>query len=221
MRQVHVVTSSLIAALLVPCQVGADNASPQTLSASVAEALPITQPTSVAKAAAVVATADDPALHYRIQPGDLLQISVWKEQDLQAEVVVRPDGGISLPLAGDLMAAGKTVSELRAEIASQVKEYMSDPLVTVSVKQAQGHKIYVLGQVNRPGEYVTNREVDVMQALSMAGGTTAYAALGKIKVLRRGNGAQQAFAFRYGDIEKGRNLEQNIVLQSGDVVVVP
>ncbi|MEX2123288.1 MAG: polysaccharide biosynthesis/export family protein [Woeseia sp.] len=159
---------------------------------------------------------------YTVQPGDILEISVWKEEDLQREVLVRPDGRFSFPLVGDLDATGKTVSDLRDEISASLQKYIPDLVVTVTVKSILGNKIYVLGQVNNPGEFVVNPRVDVMQALSMAGGTTAFAALNDIVVLRRnGDGSQSAIRFAYKDVEKGRSLEQNIVLNVGDVVVVP
>jgi polysaccharide export outer membrane protein len=159
---------------------------------------------------------------YTVQPGDLLEVSVWKEEDLQRDVLVRPDGRFSFPLAGDIVATGKTVEQLRAELAAALQKYIPDLVVTVTVKEIRGNKVYVIGQVKQPGEFIVNPRVDVMQALSMAGGTTPYAALNDIMVLRRNaDGAQRAISFAYKDVEKGRSLEQNIVLQSGDVVVVP
>jgi len=158
---------------------------------------------------------------YRIQPGDVLMISVWKEPDLQREVLVRPDGGISFPLAGDLMASGLTVASVRDEIAARLERYIPEPVVTVEVRQVLGNKIYVIGKVNRPGEFVVNAGVDVVKALSMAGGTTPFASLREIKVLRRGASGIEMLPFDYADIEDGVDLEQNVVLQSGDVVVVP
>lgn len=159
---------------------------------------------------------------YTVKPGDILEISVWKEEDLQREVLVRPDGRFSFPLAGDVVATGKTVEDLRAEITSSLQRYIPDLLVTVTVTQIRGNKIYVIGQINKPGEFIMNPSVDVMQALSMAGGTTAYASLNSIVILRRDtDGTQRAIPFAYKDVEKGRSLNQNIVLTAGDVVVVP
>lgn len=158
---------------------------------------------------------------YKVQPGDLLEIFVWKERDLQREVIVRPDGGLSFPLIGEMEVAGKTVSEVRNELTKQLRDYVSNPTVSVSVKQAQGYKIYVMGQVNRPGEFTAVRPVDIVQALSMAGGLNPFASANSIKVLRRENGTETAIPFKYGQVESGRKLEQNIILQSGDVVVVP
>jgi len=162
-----------------------------------------------------------PENSYRIQPGDILEVSVWKEDSLSRQVLIRPDGGMSYPLAGEFHAADKTIEELSASITERLEKYLPDPVVTVSTQQLSGHKIYVIGKVARPGEFVANRYMDIVQALSVAGGMTPYAAVNKIKVLRRENGKLISIPFRYGDIEKGENLEQNITLQSGDVVLVP
>jgi polysaccharide biosynthesis/export protein len=159
---------------------------------------------------------------YTVKPGDILSISVWKEPDLQGPVLVRPDGQFSFPLAGQLDARGKTVQELQQTVTERLKKFISDPVVTVSVQEIKGNKVYVIGQVQKPGEFVVNPRVDVMQALSMAGGTTPFAALGDIIILRRNDaGQQQAMPFRYTDVARGRSLDQNITLQAGDVVVVP
>jgi len=158
---------------------------------------------------------------YKIQPGDVLLISVWKEENLNQEVIVRPDGEITFPLVGEAKAAGGSIEKLRQLISERLKKYIPDPVVTVSIKQLSGNTIYVIGKVNRPGAFPIVRKVDVMQALSMAGGTSTYAALNKIKILRRANGKLKAIPFEYGEVEKGKNLEQNIILKAGDVVVVP
>lgn len=159
---------------------------------------------------------------YRLQPGDLVTISVWKEHDLQAEVLVRPDGGLSFPLAGEINAEGQTVREVRDLIAERLKRYIPDPVVTVAIKTIGGNEVYVLGKVSRPGGFPFSRPVDVMQALSLAGGATPFAALNQIVILRRDNhGGQRVLRFRYGDIARGKGLEQNVLLESGDTVVVP
>ncbi len=166
------------------------------------------------------ATAQDPT-GYTVKAGDMLSVSVWKEPDLQRETLVRPDGSFSFPLVGEVDARGKTVADLTKIVSQRLGKYISDPVVTVSVQEIKGNKIYVIGQVNRPGEFVVNPSVDVMQALSMAGGTTPFAALGDIVILRRTATGKQALPFKYNDVARGRNLQQNIDLQSGDVVVVP
>jgi polysaccharide biosynthesis/export protein len=160
-------------------------------------------------------------LHYRLQPGDLLTISVWKEKDLDTEALVRPDGGLSFPLVGDIDAAGRTIEDVRGILVKRLKPFIPDPVVTVLIKTIGGNHIYVIGKVARPGEFPFSRAIDVMQALSLAGGTTPFAALNDIVILRRQNGEERVLRFRYGDVERGRSLEQNVVLESGDTVVVP
>lgn len=162
-----------------------------------------------------------PNTSYKVLPGDLLQVSVWKEPDLQLELLVRPDGAISFPLAGEISTHSKSVSDLQAELTTRLARYITDPVVTVSVTEVLGNKIYVIGQVNKPGEFIVNPQVDVLQALSIAGGTTPFADVDNIRILRRNNALQSALSFNYKDVIRGRNLEQNVMLQSGDVVVVP
>jgi polysaccharide export outer membrane protein len=114
------------------------------------------------------------------------------------------------------------MEDLRKEITRRLEKYVPDPVVTVALKQSGGNRIYVLGKVNRPGEFPFGKSIDVMQAISLAGGTTPYASLDEIRILRRkSGGSQDAIAFRYTEVERGRGLEQNILLMSGDTVVVP
>ena len=158
---------------------------------------------------------------YHLQPGDILSISVWKEQDLQTEVLVRPDGAFSFPLAGDVQAVGKTVEDVRAQLIERLKRYIPTPVVTVAVKQIGGNRIYVVGRVNHAGDFPLSSPLDVMQAIALAGGTTPFAAINDIVILRRQNGQQQALHFHYSDVARGRDLSQNVLLQTGDTVVVP
>lgn len=176
---------------------------------------------SVSAEPVVEAISINESTNYLIQPGDVLQISVWREPDLQLEVMVRPDGGISAPLLGEVVAEGKSVAGFRSEVADKFRKYVPDAEVTVAVKQPAGNKVYVIGMVNRPGEFVLNRRVDVMQALSMASGVAKFADIKKITILRRSGESQEAIPFDYSQVEKGKGLEQNIVLKPGDVVVVP
>ena len=158
---------------------------------------------------------------YRVGPEDVLDISVWKEPDLTRQVVVRPDGGISFPLAGDVEAAGKTVSEIQAVLTDRIRRYIPEAVVSVSAAKLAGYRVYVLGKVNNPGEFVPGRYVDVLQALTLAGGLTPFASRDDITIVRRQGEELNTLQFDFGDVESGRNLEQNIRLQSGDVVVVP
>lgn len=158
---------------------------------------------------------------YLVNAGDRLDISVWKEEDLQRQVLVRPDGAFSFPLAGQIVAKDRTVAEIRKELESRLSRYIPDLVTTVTVVDVSGNTIFVIGQVKTPGSFVMNPVLDVMQALSMAGGTTPFASLKDIRILRREGGVQTALEFDYTEVADGQSLEQNIQLQAGDVVVVP
>ncbi len=162
-----------------------------------------------------------PPTEYLIGPEDILEISVWKEEGLEREVLVRPDGKLSFPLAGDVQAAGRTPEQVQTEITERIKRYIPDPVVTVTVKAIGGNKVYVIGEVKNPGSYVIGRYVDVIQALTLAGGLTPFARENSIKVLRREGTKEIVVSFEYAEVKKGRRLEQNIFLKGGDVVVVP
>jgi polysaccharide export outer membrane protein len=158
---------------------------------------------------------------YRLGAEDVMLISLWKDEHLTKEVVVRPDGMISFPLVGDIQAEDRTVEEIRADLVKRLTKYIPTPNVSVAVTKVLSYKIYVVGRVNKPGEYVIGHHTDVLQALSLAGGLTPFAAENDIKVIRRVEGRQQVFLFRYGDVKKGRDLEQNILLKRSDSVMVP
>lgn len=170
------------------------------------------------RAALAVETGD-----YQINSGDVLEIFVWNEEALTREVVVRSDGFVSIPLGGEFKAGGQTPAQLGEAITVALGKYLNDkPVVNVSLKSMAGNLIYVLGKVNRPGAYPVTARVDVTQALAWAGGLNEFADEGDIQVLRRDeSGAQRALTFDYSDVKTGDNLETNIVLQSGDVVIVP
>jgi len=172
------------------------------------------------KQAVAATTFPSSSSNFSIQPGDVLEILVWKEKDLQKEVMVRADGKLTFPLAGDIDAAGLTFDEFQAALTKKLSRYVPNPVITVSVKQPLGNKIFVVGKVNKPGEIINARSLDVMQALSIAGGLNPYASERSIKIIRRVNGKSRAFTFNYAKVKKGKNLEQNIILQSGDVIVV-
>lgn len=158
---------------------------------------------------------------YRIGPEDVLEISVWKEEALKKEVLVRPDGEISFPLAGDIRAAGRTVAEVREEIARRIGKFIPEPVVSVLVNRVASNKVYVIGRVNRPGDFAAGRYIDVLQALAMAGGLNAFADEKRIKVIRKLEGKDVVLPFDFRAVSRGEKLEQNIRLQGGDVVVVP
>lgn len=158
---------------------------------------------------------------YRVGPEDVLEISVWREDALKKEVLVRPDGGLSYPLIGDVQAAGKTVNEIRSEIARRLEKFIPDPAVSVTILKVGSQRVYVIGKVNKPGDFPVGRYVDVLQALSMAGGLTQFADSNEIRVMRREGERQIVLPFEYGRVIRGQKLEQNVQLRGGDVVVVP
>jgi polysaccharide export outer membrane protein len=158
---------------------------------------------------------------YLIGPGDVLEISVWKEEALTKLVTVLPDGKISFPLIGEVMASGRTVAQLKKEIETRLARFVPDPVLSVSIYQMNSLVIYVVGKVNKPGRFVLNADADVLQALAMAGGLNSFAKRGQIKVFRKHDGKTQTFDFDYDDVTDGEKLEQNIQLVRGDVIVVP
>jgi polysaccharide export outer membrane protein len=176
---------------------------------------------ALARTPAPAAAAEPAAPPYTIQPGDVLTVSVWKEKELQSDVLVRPDGGLSFPLAGDIQATGRTVDDVRQLIEKGLKRYIPDPAVSVALKQTGGNFIYVIGKVSRPGQFPFSKPVDVMQALALAGGATPYASVNDIRILQRDAAGLKSIPFHYSDVERGRELGQNILLKSGDTVVVP
>ena len=158
---------------------------------------------------------------YLLNPGDELQISVWKEPDLTLKVIVRPDGKLSVPLAGDIVAAGRTIVQIQTDITNRLLKYIPEAVVTATLTGMDGNRVYVIGQVNKPGAIVMNPRLSVIQALSIAGGTTPFASVNDIIVLRGGGTRQLTLRFKYGEVSKGKSLEQNIRLEAGDVIIVP
>lgn len=159
---------------------------------------------------------------YLLAPGDMLEISVWKEEGMQQQqTLVAPDGNITFPLAGTIQAAGKPLFAVEDAIAAKLGDYIADPVVNVKLMQNSGNTIFVIGKVNKPGQYPANRKIDVLQALSLAGGLTVFADEDSIHVLRRVGNQVIVFPFEYDDVLKGKHLEQNIILEAGDTVTVP
>lgn len=158
---------------------------------------------------------------YVIGSEDVLQINVWKETDISSSVPVRPDGKISLPLLNDVQAAGLTPLQLANEISQRLKEFITEPHVTVIVTAMNSRRAYVMGQVTRQGAVPLVSNLTVLQALSAAGGPVQFANTKKIYILRTEGGKQQKFPFDYNAVIKGKNPEQNINLKPGDTIVVP
>jgi polysaccharide biosynthesis/export protein len=178
-----------------------------------------TQQSPAAGTTAKVSATPDP--NYIIGPQDVLDIDVWKEAELTRDVPVRPDGKISLPLLNDVQAAGLTPTQLSEELTTELKKFITDPQVTVIVTQINSQRVYILGEMTRPGAYPLLPGMTVLQALSSAGGFTQFANLKKIYVLRTEDGKQVKFPFNYKEVVKGNHAEQNIVLKAGDQIVVP
>ena len=158
---------------------------------------------------------------YYISPEDVLSISVWREDELQRELTVRPDGGITFPLIGDVQAVGLTTDQLREVIRTKISAYVPEAVVSVAVVSASGLKVFVTGKVNRPGQFLVGRYVDVLQAITLAGGLTPFANSKNIRILRRTDQGDKIFNFNYAQVERGEELSQNIVLRAGDTVIVP
>lgn len=167
-----------------------------------------------------------PPTEFLIGPEDVLVVTVWRNQDLSREVIVRPDGKISLPLIGDIEASGLTAQVLSKHIADALADYMSTPTVSVQVKEINSYHIYVVGEVSKPGKIVLKSFTSVVQGISYAGGFTTFASRNNVHVLRmvkngQGETKQVMIPVPYQDIVQGKNLEANFILKAGDVIVVP
>ncbi len=158
---------------------------------------------------------------YIIGPGDVLNILVWNNVDLTKMVTVLPDGKISYPLIGGILAGGKTLAVLETELEEKIRVFVPNPELTVMMQQTTSMIIYIIGKVNTPGPLSLNSNINVLQAIAMAGGFNTFAKRNKIKIFREANGKTDIFNFEYDDVIDGENLEQNIRLERGDVVVVP
>ncbi|MBW2012087.1 MAG: polysaccharide biosynthesis/export family protein [Deltaproteobacteria bacterium] len=162
-----------------------------------------------------------PGEGYIIGPGDVLEISVWKVEDMTKLVTVLPDNKISFPLIGEVVAGEKTVIQLKKELEDKITHFVPDPNLSVMVQQVNSMQIYVIGRVNNPGRFILNTNVNVLQALAMAGGLNPFAKRNKVKIFREKGDKPEIFNFRYDDVSHGIQLEQNIRLKRGDVIVVP
>jgi polysaccharide export outer membrane protein len=205
---------------------GAGEAAPPIKEMSIAEGL--VQPTSVSlpvapTRGAEAAAGGEPSLtgpQYKLGPEDQIRVSVWENAQLTLDLVVRPDGKISMPLIQDVMAEGHTASELATQIQQKLTAFIKDPQVSVIVLQINAPKFYVIGNVVRPGTYPLRGETSVLQALSLAGGFTQFASLKSIKLIRNAGGKQEVRKINYYDVI-GKGGKGNYLLNSGDTVVVP
>lgn len=179
------------------------------------------QPSPSAPARPAQAEAPAPPPGYLIGPDDVLGIVFWELPNHGGDVVVRPDGKVTLPLINDVQAAGLTPDELRGAIATASAKFIRDPDVTVVVKQINSRKVYVTGQVNKPGTYPLTSPTTVLQVIALAGGVNDFAKKDKIVVMRTESGQTRSYKFNYKDVIEGKKLEQNILLKPGDTVVIP
>ncbi|MEK7394191.1 MAG: polysaccharide biosynthesis/export family protein [Fibrobacterota bacterium] len=171
--------------------------------------------------ALLVASSPAGAADYTIGPGDQLGIEVWKDPALTRVVTVLPDGKISFPLIGELDAGGKTVAQLKKEIEQKIARYVPDSTTTVEVRQSNSLHIYVLGRINAPGRLILNANVNVLQALAIAGGPNTFANRTRIRIFRQEGGKTLSFPFNYDDVTAGKELQMNIEVKRGDVIFVP
>jgi polysaccharide biosynthesis/export protein len=180
-----------------------------------------TEPSLLPPAPPLTAAGVSPPADYVIGPDDVLQVVFWREKEMSAEVVVRPDGQITLPLINDVHAAGLTPEELRVRVAEEASRFVADPTVAVVVKTINSRRVFITGQVANPGVYSITSPLTVVQLITIAGGVLEYAKEKEIRVMRVENGRTVAYRFNYRDVSRGRNLRQNIELKPGDTVVVP
>jgi polysaccharide biosynthesis/export protein len=175
-------------------------------------------PSAAVSTAAVVSATPD----YVIGPDDILTIVFWREKELSAEVAVRPDGKISLPLLNEVSAAGSTPEQLRVVLTEQAAKFVEEPTVSVVVKQINSRKVYITGNISKPGTYpLSSGPTTVLQLIAMAGGVLEYSEADNISILRQENGRLVSYRFNYEDVKRRKKLGQNILLQPNDTVVVP
>jgi polysaccharide export outer membrane protein len=201
------------AACLIATAASAQVGSPQAARPPLAPQTPA--------AGAVPPAGITPPSDYVIGPEDALSVFFWRDKELSADVIVRPDGKISLPLLNDVQAAGFTPEQLRVKLIENARRYIEDPNATVVVRQINSRKVFITGEVQKPGPYVLAAPTTVLQLISMAGGLREYADGKKIVVMRTVDGHPTGFRFNYKEVINRRNLRQNIELKPGDTVIVP
>jgi polysaccharide export outer membrane protein len=192
----------------------------QTQTPAAAPQLPAATGLQPTPPPAAVRPANTPS-SYVIGPDDELAIVYWRDKDMSTEVRVRPDGRIAIPLINEVLAAGLTPEELQAKISEESKKYMEDASITVVVKQINSLKVFITGEVNKPGPYPLTSATTVIQLISYAGGLKEYAKSKEILIMRREADRQVSLKFNYKEVASGKNLKQNIDLKPGDTVIVP
>jgi polysaccharide export outer membrane protein len=178
-------------------------------------------PATVKPASPGATTASTAPVDYLIGPEDVLGVVFWREAEMSGDVAVRPDGIITLPLIGEMKASGQTTNALRDAIQAAAAKYLSEPVVSVVVRQLNSRKVFVTGEVMMPGAFDLTGPRTVVQVIALAGGLTEYAKSSEISIMREENGRTRQFRFNYKDFSRGRRLEQNIQLRPNDTIVVP
>lgn len=199
---------------MVPMSISAQTA--QTPNAKPAPGVAVTVPPEGVPEPVLAAIPD-----YQIGAEDVLSIVFWRDKEMSTEVSVRPDGKITLPLLNEVRAAGLTPGQLKDLLVEESKKYVEDPNVTVTVKQINSRKVFITGEVGKPGPYPLMAPTTVMQLLVVAGGLRDYAHSERISIMRTENGKPVSFRFNYKDFVKNKNLRQNIELKPGDTIIVP
>ncbi len=223
-RTLRVVLGATYVILCLTSAAGAQSSSQPAPSAATAQpssqAAPSTPaqpgPVPLSVPAGVALPAD-----YVIGPDDVLTVVFWRDKDMTTDVVVRPDGRITLPLVNDLPASGLTPEQLRVAITQSASKYIEEPTVSVVVKQINSRKVFITGQVGKPGAYPLGGPTSVLQLISLAGGLNEFAKQKDIVITRQEGGRQTTLKFNYRDVLKGKNLQQNVELKAGDTVLVP
>ena len=193
--------------LIIACGIGFFN---QSMAADTTEASPPETKKEIVT---------DPS--YIIGPMDVLEIQVWKEPDFSRQVLVRPDGKITLPLVGDILASGMNTMGLKALLSEKLEDFVSKPEVTVIVLDSRSKNFYIIGKINRPGTYPLNPDMTVLQAISVAGGLAEWADKDSIRIIRRSGGKDEILSFDYDKVISGESLEQNILLNPNDTIIIP
>ncbi len=181
----------------------------------------VTRPAPLVTVNTATASGITPPTDYVIGADDQLAIIFWREQEMSAEVAVRPDGKISLPLINDIQASGLTPEQLRVSISEAATKFIEGPTVTVVVKAINSRRVFITGQIGKPGPYPLTAPTTVLQLLALAGGVAEYAKSENIQVMRTEDGKTTNYRFNYKDVTKGKKLEQNVMLKPGDTVIVP
>ena len=208
--------ASTAALLLCGLTAAAGAQAPSTSAPGAAAKAPAAAPTSTATSASASLPTD-----YVIGPDDVLTVVFWRDKEMSSEVAVRPDGKVSLPLVNELMAAGLTPEQFRLKVTEAAVQFVEDPTVSIIVKQINSRKVFITGQVSRPGPYPLAGPTTVVQLIAMAGGVQEYADEKNISIMRTENGQPVSLKFNYEEVKKRKNLQQNVQLKPGDTIIVP